>query len=81
MQVNGLKNINFINNYSEITVTNQKEMSKILSTTKNTESTTSPHVQASAAGSIQQAQSLFAGAILHINNMNVYTYQNASRDF
>ena len=81
MQVTGHKNVNSINNYSEITVTKQKEMSKILSTTKNTDSTTSPHGQASAAGSIQQAQSLFAGAILHINNMNVYTYQNASQDF
>uniref|UniRef100_A0A8W8NL87 ZMYM2-like/QRICH1 C-terminal domain-containing protein n=1 Tax=Magallana gigas TaxID=29159 RepID=A0A8W8NL87_MAGGI len=81
MQVTGHKNVNSINNYSEITVTKQKEMSKILSTTKNTDSTTSPHGQASAARSIQQAQSLFAGAILHINNMNVYTYQNASQDF
>ena len=43
MQVIGHKNVNSINNYSEITVTKQKEMSKILSTTKNTDSTTSPH--------------------------------------
>uniref|UniRef100_A0A8W8MMW5 ZMYM2-like/QRICH1 C-terminal domain-containing protein n=1 Tax=Magallana gigas TaxID=29159 RepID=A0A8W8MMW5_MAGGI len=35
MQVTGHKNVNSINNYSEITVTKQKEMSKILSTTKN----------------------------------------------
>ncbi|XP_062579483.1 uncharacterized protein LOC134241461 [Saccostrea cucullata] len=89
MQVTGHKNVNSIINYSEVTIKKQQEMSVLLSTTKRNCSTDigdSPTINqpgprpVAVAGSIQQAQSLFAGAILHVNNMNIYTYQNASQD-
>ena len=85
MQVTGHKNVNYINNYSEITLQKQKEMSEILSTTntkdQNKYSTPENRTPMTNQLGIQQAQSLFAGAILHVNNLNIYTYQNASQDF
>ena len=84
MQVTGHKNVNSINNYSEITLQKQKEMSEILSTTnikdQNKYSTPENRIPMTNQLGIQQAQSLFAGAILHVNNLNIYTYQNASQD-
>ena len=81
----GHKNVNSINNYSEITLQKQKEMSEILSTTntkdQNKYSTPENRTPMTNQLGIQQAQSLFAGAILHVNNLNIYTYQNASQDF
>ena len=77
MQVTGHKNVNSINNYSEITLQKQKEMSEILSTTntkdQNKYSTPENRTPMTNQLGIQQAQSLFAGAILHVNNLNIYT--------
>ena len=60
-------------------------MSEILSTTntkdQNKYSTPENRTPMTNQLGIQQAQSLFAGAILHVNNLNIYTYQNASPDF
>ena len=87
MQVTGHKNVNSINNCSEITLQKQKEMSEILSTTntkdQNKYSTPENRTPMTNQLGIQQAQSLFAGAIfkhLHLPKCLPGLYSSTSKE-